>query len=76
MVQELVKHVVTSLVAHPQDVVISLKEDGERPVLEIHVKRQDIPKILGKEGRTFKAIRSLVAAISSVQEADVVLESE
>ncbi len=76
MVQELVKHVVTSLVANPQDVVVSIQQIEERQVLEIRVKRQDIPKILGKEGRTFKAIRSLVAAISPLQETDVVLESE
>lgn len=76
MVQELIKHVVTSLVANPHDVVVVLRESDMRQILEISVKRQDIPKILGKEGRTFKAIRSLVAAISSLQEADVVLESE
>lgn len=76
MVQELVKHVVTSLVANPQDVVVSIQQIEGRQVLEIRVKRQDIPKILGKEGRTFKAIRSLVAAISPLQETDVILESE
>jgi hypothetical protein len=46
-------------------VVVTEKEDGKNVVVELHVAPADMGKVIGKQGRIAKAIRSVVKAASS-----------
>ncbi len=63
--KELIKHIVQALVDHPEQVAISAVEGKQRTVLEIKVAKEDIGKIIGKQGRTAQAIRTILNAASA-----------
>ncbi len=63
--KELVEVIAKALVDHPDEVVVTEKEDGKNIVVELHVAQEDMGKVIGKQGRIAKAIRSLVKAASS-----------
>ena len=54
-----------ALVENPDEVVVTEKEDGKNVVVELHVAASDMGKVIGKQGRIAKAIRSVVKAASS-----------
>jgi predicted RNA-binding protein YlqC (UPF0109 family) len=62
MIKELVTFVVQQLVAHPQDVVISITEKEDGNLLEIKVAPEDRGRVIGKEGHTIKSLRALIDA--------------
>ena len=62
--KDLVEVIAKALVDHPDEVVVTEKEDG-RNVVELHVAASDMGKVIGKQGRIAKAIRSVVKAASS-----------
>ena len=61
----LVHSIVASLVDEPEQVQVSATEDGDILVIEIHVNSDDIGKVIGRQGRIIKAIRTLARAVSS-----------
>ena len=63
--KELVEVVAKALVDHPEEVVVTEKVDGRNIVVELHVAASDMGKVIGKQGRIAKAIRSVVKAASS-----------
>jgi uncharacterized protein len=66
--------VVAQLVDHPDDVVIEEFEDDQGLVLELRVHPEDVGKVIGKRGRTAKALRGLVRAAGALDDADVTVE--
>ena len=62
--KDLIKHIVQALVDHPEQVAISEIEGKQSTVLEIMVAKEDIGKIIGKQGRTAQAIRTILNAAS------------
>ncbi|WP_413380071.1 KH domain-containing protein [Alkalihalobacillus sp. 1P02AB] len=58
----LVEKMVKALVERPEDVQIKEQIDGEQILVEVRVHESDIGKVIGKGGRTAKAIRSVVYA--------------
>ena len=62
--KELVEVVAKALVDNPE-VVVTEKTEGKNIVLELHVAASDMGKVIGKQGRIAKAIRSVVKAASS-----------
>jgi predicted RNA-binding protein YlqC (UPF0109 family) len=60
--KELVEAIATALVDHPDEVRVNVVSGAQVTVLELHVRAEDLGKIIGRQGRTAKAIRSLVAA--------------
>jgi predicted RNA-binding protein YlqC (UPF0109 family) len=60
--KELVEHIARALVDHPEDVQVSVVEGPQSAVLELRVHAEDLGKVIGKQGRTAKAIRTLLAA--------------
>ena len=50
--------------AHPEEVVVTEKAEGRGSVIELHVASSDMGKVIGKQGRIAKAIRSVVKAAS------------
>lgn len=63
--KELVEVIAKALVDNPDEVVVTQKEDGRNITLELHVAAADMGKVIGKQGRIAKAIRSVVKAASS-----------
>lgn len=61
---ELVKYIAQQLVDDPASVTVNVIQDGEYTVLELHVAQADMGKVIGKQGRIAKAIRTVVKAAS------------
>lgn len=63
--KELVEVIAKALVDNPDEVVVTEKEEGRNITVELHVAASDMGKVIGKQGRIAKAIRSVVKAASS-----------
>ena len=63
--KELVEVIAKALVDQPDEVSVTEKKEGKTTVLELHVADGDMGKVIGKQGRIAKAIRSVVKAASS-----------
>ncbi len=63
--KELVEVIAKALVDNPDEVVVTEKEEGKNITVELHVAPSDMGKVIGKQGRIAKAIRSVVKAASS-----------
>ncbi len=62
--KDLIKRIAEALVDHPEQVEV-LEVEGEQVlVLELKVAKEDIGKIIGKQGRTARAIRTILSAAS------------
>jgi len=75
-VKELVEEIARALVDRPDDVDVSERElPGEQgSVLELHVAPEDVGKVIGKQGRTARSIRSLLTAAGSKRNRRYTLE--
>lgn len=62
--KELVEVIAKALVDNPDEVVVTEKEEGEHVTIELRVASSDMGKVIGKQGRIAKAIRSVVKAAS------------
>jgi uncharacterized protein len=60
--EQLVAHIAKSLVDKPDDVKTTLSEDGENITIELSVAQEDLGKVIGKQGRTARAMRTLLSA--------------
>lgn len=60
--EELVKLLAKALVDNPDAVDVTRREDDYAVVLELHVAPEDMGKVIGKQGRIAKAIRTVVKA--------------
>ena len=63
--KELVEVIAKALVDDPESVVVNEREEKKTTVLEVRVAESDMGKVIGKQGRIAKAIRSVVKAASS-----------
>jgi predicted RNA-binding protein YlqC (UPF0109 family) len=63
MLTEALDHLVRGIVDHPDDVQVDLRERRNGRVLEVRVHPDDLGKVIGRSGRTAKALRSVMAAI-------------
>ena len=72
--KELVEVIAKALVDHPDEVVVTQKEEGKHITIELHVAASDMGKVIGKQGRIAKAIRSVVKAASSKENQRVDVE--
>ena len=63
--KELVEVIAKALVENPDEVIVTQKEEGKNITIELHVASSDMGKVIGKQGRIAKAIRSVVKAASS-----------
>lgn len=62
--KELVEVIAKALVDNPDEVVVTEKQEGKNITVELHVAPSDMGKVIGKQGRIAKAIRSVVKAAS------------
>ena len=60
--KDLIEYVAKSLVDHPDAVEVREVEKEQGPVIELKVAKEDLGKVIGKQGRTARAIRTIMAA--------------
>ncbi len=72
--KELVEVIAKALVENPDEVVVNEKKDGRNIILELHVAPADMGKVIGRQGRIAKAIRSVVKAASTRENLKVDVE--
>ncbi|MDD6666647.1 MAG: KH domain-containing protein [Lachnospiraceae bacterium] len=72
--KELVEVIAKSLVDSPEEVTVTERESGRTLILELHVASSDMGKVIGKQGRIAKAIRSVVKAAASKMDEKVIVD--
>ena len=72
--RELVQYLAKSLVSNPDAVEVKETERDAASVLELKVAKEDLGRIIGKQGRTAKSIRTILNAAASRTNRKVVLE--
>jgi len=70
----LVEYIVKALVDDTDQIVIAERTGRNTTIIELSVAKEDIGKVIGKEGRTINAIRTIVNAAGASQKKRVVLE--
>ena len=60
--KEVVEIIAKALVDHPEDVVVDEKQEDRITLIELHVASDDMGKVIGKQGRIAKAIRTVAKA--------------
>ena len=60
--KELVEVIAKALVDNPDEVVVTEKTENKNTVIELHVAASDMGKVIGKQGKIAKALRTLVAS--------------
>lgn len=74
MERDLVEYIVKSLVDNPDAVNIKVIEGEKSTILELRVAESDVGKVIGKNGRIARAIRTILSAATSSQSKRVILE--
>ena len=72
--KELVEVIAKALVDHPEDVVVTQTETDKTVMIELKVAQEDMGKVIGKQGRIAKAIRTVVKSAASKDERKVIVE--
>ena len=60
--KEMIEMIARALVDHPDDVTVNEVEGEATTVLELRVAQQDLGKVIGKQGRTARAVRTILSA--------------
>ena len=72
--KDLVTNIARSLVDKPELVSVEEVEGNQTTVLELTVAKEDLGKVIGKQGRTAQAMRTILSAVSSKMKKRTVLE--
>ena len=72
--KELVEVIAKSLVDKPDEVNVTEREEADAVVVELRVAQSDMGKVIGKQGRIAKAIRTVVKAASSGDDKKVIVD--
>jgi predicted RNA-binding protein YlqC (UPF0109 family) len=72
--KELVQFVAQELVNHPEAVEVRETEGDTASIVELRVAKEDLGRVIGKQGRTAQAIRTIVNAVATRTNHKVVLE--
>ncbi len=72
--KELIEYIAKSLVDNPDEVSVSEIEGEQTSVIELKVAKEDLGKVIGKQGRTARAMRTILGAASTKAKKRAVLE--
>lgn len=72
--KELIKYIAQALVDNPDEVSVAEVEGNQTSVLELKVAKEDLGKVIGKQGRTARAMRTILSAASAKVKKRTVLE--
>lgn len=62
--REVVEHLVSSIVEHPDNVSVQAKQTRRGELFEVRVNPSDLGKVIGRQGRTATAIRKVASAVA------------
>ena len=74
LIEELVGNIARALVDNPDEVHVSAVEGEQTTVVELRVDPEDLGKVIGKQGRTARAMRTLLGAAGAKSNKRVLLE--
>jgi predicted RNA-binding protein YlqC (UPF0109 family) len=74
LMRELLELIAKALVDRPEDVVVTEIEGEQTTVLELKVARDDLGKVIGKQGRTARSIRTILASAGMKLKKRIVFE--
>ncbi len=74
MLKEMIEYIAKSLVDNPDEVKVMEVEGEQTSVIELKVAKEDLGKVIGKQGRTARAMRTLLGAASTKARKRAVLE--
>jgi predicted RNA-binding protein YlqC (UPF0109 family) len=72
--RELIGYLARGLVDRPEEVEVEEIEEADALVFELKVAEEDLGKVIGKQGRTAKALRTILSAASAKTRRRVILE--
>ena len=72
--KELVEVIAKALVDDPESVTVNERTERKTTILEVHVADSDMGKVIGKQGRIAKAIRSVVKAAAAKEDKKVIVD--
>ena len=72
--KDLINFIAQALVDHPEQVSVTEVEGNQTSVLELNVAKEDLGKVIGKHGRTARAMRTILNAASAKEKKRTVLE--
>jgi len=72
--KELVEYIAKALVDKPEEVRVTELEGQQSSVIELRVAKEDLGKVIGKQGRTARSIRTILGAASAKMKKRAVLE--
>jgi hypothetical protein len=72
--KELIKFIAQALVDHPDQIDVAEVEGEQTSVIELRVAKEDLGKVIGKQGKTAKAMRTILSAASAKVQKRMVLE--
>ena len=72
--KDLINYLAQALVDHPEQVSVNEIEGNQTTVLELKVAKEDIGKVIGKQGRTARAMRTILNAASAKIKKRTILE--
>ena len=72
--KELIQYIAEALVDHPEEVSVNEVDGNQTSVLELQVAKADLGKVIGKQGRTARAMRTILGAASAKLKKRTVLE--
>ncbi len=64
MLAAALEHLVKGIVDHPDDATVTERSTSRGDLLEVHVHPEDLGRVIGRNGRTAKALRTLVNALA------------
>ncbi len=65
MLEEALEHLVRGIVDHPDDVSVRDRNNRRGRTLEVRVNAEDLGKVIGRGGRTAKALRTVIGALGN-----------
>jgi len=72
--KDLILVIARALVDHPDDVRVEIKEDDRGTVYALHVNPADVGKVIGKQGRIAKALRTVVTSAAVKAQGRVIVD--
>ena len=64
MLAEALEHLVRGIVDSPEDVKVAVKSNRRSDIIEVRVNQDDLGRVIGRQGRTARALRTVIAALA------------